>query len=201
MLTLCPNCKHKFDVPKEYIGKQIKCPKCKHSYNFKAPEELCENCGKIIGNLEQACVFDNNIVCQNCYATLTVAKDKKVRATPPQTKQQKPVPQQVTAERKIIVKERTGAKSGNVLVGGWLCLILATLISCGTLGCGACVYIPLWILALLLAVIAMAQGHVLGGIILFIACFALPSIVGLVITGGTGILGYEAIKNLLTSSN
>ena len=79
MVTLCPNCKHKFDVPQEYIGKQIKCPKCKTSYKFIAPEELCENCGRIIGNLEQACVFQGRIVCNECDKKLRQEKQLVVR--------------------------------------------------------------------------------------------------------------------------
>ena len=66
MITLCPNCKNKFDVPQEYIGKQIKCSKCNETFNFIAPEELCENCGCVIGILEQAHIYQNKIVCDNC---------------------------------------------------------------------------------------------------------------------------------------
>ena len=33
MVTLCPNCKHQFDIPKEYINKEIMCPKCNRLFN------------------------------------------------------------------------------------------------------------------------------------------------------------------------
>jgi hypothetical protein len=175
--------------------------------------ETCKNCGRTVGKLEQAYVFHEDVVCQDCYAKLTEAEDKQVQAaikkpigvkvesTPPQTEQQKSVPQQVPAERVVIVKEKTITKSGKALVGGWVCLTFAIITGYGTLGCGACIYVPLLIGAIILSIIAMAQGRILGGIILLIACFALPVIIGLVITGGTGFLGYETLKSVITDAN
>ncbi len=32
--------------------------------------EICENCGIVIGKLEQACVFRDNVVCHHCYEKL-----------------------------------------------------------------------------------------------------------------------------------
>jgi hypothetical protein len=40
--------------------------------------ETCKNCGRTIGKLEQAYVFHENVVCQDCYAKLTDAEDKQV---------------------------------------------------------------------------------------------------------------------------
>jgi ribosome-binding protein aMBF1 (putative translation factor) len=33
--------------------------------------ETCQNCGRIIGKLEQAYIYQNHIVCNQCYSTLT----------------------------------------------------------------------------------------------------------------------------------
>jgi len=41
--------------------------------------EICKNCNHIIGNLEQAFVFNGNIVCSGCYNALSAAEDKQVR--------------------------------------------------------------------------------------------------------------------------
>lgn len=68
MKTLCPHCKNELDIPREYIGKQVKCPKCSALFEFLAPEELCENCGHIIGDLDQAYTLNGNVVCSECYA-------------------------------------------------------------------------------------------------------------------------------------
>lgn len=79
MKALCPDCKHKFNIPKEYVGKQIKCPKCTHLFKFIAPEEVCENCGCIIGNIEKAYVFQERIVCAKCDKKLRQEKQLVVR--------------------------------------------------------------------------------------------------------------------------
>jgi len=175
--------------------------------------ETCENCLRTIGNLEQAYVYHENVVCQDCYRKLTDDEDKQVQAAikkplevkvepaSPQTEQEKSVPQRVTAERVFIVKKQASAKGGKSLVGGWVCLTFAIVAGYGTLGCGACIYVPLWIGAIILSIIAMGQGRILGGIVLLVACFALPPIIGLVITGGTGFLGYEFLKSVIIDAN
>ena len=33
MVAICPNCNHQFNIPKEYINKEIMCPKCKLAFN------------------------------------------------------------------------------------------------------------------------------------------------------------------------
>jgi ssDNA-binding Zn-finger/Zn-ribbon topoisomerase 1 len=43
--------------------------------------ENCSNCGGVIGKLEQAYVFHENVVCQHCYRRLTDTEDKQVQAT------------------------------------------------------------------------------------------------------------------------
>jgi hypothetical protein len=40
--------------------------------------EICKNCNHIIGNLEQAFVFNGNIICSGCYNALSAAEDKQV---------------------------------------------------------------------------------------------------------------------------
>ena len=43
--------------------------------------EICENCGRQIGRLEQAWVYDNKIVCQACYNRLKESKSLSSQPT------------------------------------------------------------------------------------------------------------------------
>lgn len=41
--------------------------------------EICQNCGRKIGNLEQAYIYQEHIICKECYKLLndSTSKDKK----------------------------------------------------------------------------------------------------------------------------
>ncbi len=41
-------------------------------------DEICQNCGHTIGKLEQAYVYDNKIVCRQCFSVLTPANTNKI---------------------------------------------------------------------------------------------------------------------------
>jgi uncharacterized membrane protein YhaH (DUF805 family) len=70
------------------------------SQAFDMNVETCSNCGQVVGKLEQAYIFHENVVCQHCYRRLTDTEDKQVQAkterpveiqaetVPPQTKTQ-----------------------------------------------------------------------------------------------------------------
>jgi predicted Zn finger-like uncharacterized protein len=71
MRTQCPHCKAKFSTPQESEGKKIKCPKCSELFVIEklietSCVEVCTHCGNVIGRLEQACVFEGDIVCTKC---------------------------------------------------------------------------------------------------------------------------------------
>ncbi len=79
MRTQCPHCKAEFNSPDEGEGKEVKCPKCAEPFVIaplaeKLTVEVCTSCGKRIGKLEQACLFEGNIVCAQC--------DSKLRLKP-----------------------------------------------------------------------------------------------------------------------
>jgi predicted Zn finger-like uncharacterized protein len=76
MKTQCPHCQAKFKAPDGATGKKVNCPKCNQPFVISPlikdnKVEVCSNCGKEIGRLQQACVFGDKIVCAEC--------DKKLR--------------------------------------------------------------------------------------------------------------------------
>jgi predicted Zn finger-like uncharacterized protein len=76
MKTQCPHCQTKFKTSDGVTGKKINCPKCNQPFVISSlikdnKVEVCSNCGKEIGRLQQACVFSDKIVCAEC--------DKKLR--------------------------------------------------------------------------------------------------------------------------
>ena len=96
MKTECPHCKSRFTVKEESVGKKAKCPKCIQMFTIellseasveaavasseesKRPDEVCSECGAVMGSEEQACVHNGNIVCEKCYNKLKdIGKEKK----------------------------------------------------------------------------------------------------------------------------
>jgi hypothetical protein len=65
MTSECPHCKYKIEIPDSYIGKEIKCPQCKKNYKY-LKSEFCSNCGRSLGHLEQAYIFNGRVVCKEC---------------------------------------------------------------------------------------------------------------------------------------
>jgi len=193
--------------------------------------ETCQNCGCTIRNLEQAYVFCERAVCQDCYERLTYAEDKLVQsaiikkprkpnleAIVPQTGQEKSALEQVCAERVVVIEEQKNREGGtSAWWAGWVCLILAIFsgygapISAFVFRDDPCllllapfilwtITIGLWIAALILSIIAMARGRILAGVILLVACFVLPWIVGPAALGW--VLHYtEALQSPVTDAN
>ena len=69
--TQCPNCHVKFKVAEEHKGRKVKCPKCSQPFiitpfDAEVPVEVCSNCGRKIGKLEQACILQGERVCSEC---------------------------------------------------------------------------------------------------------------------------------------
>ncbi len=91
MKTECPHCKSRFTAREESVGKKAKCPKCSQPFTIelvaeapieaavtsreevKRPDEVCSECGGVIGSEQQACVHKGSIVCERCYDKLTDA--------------------------------------------------------------------------------------------------------------------------------
>ena len=66
--------------------------------------ENCSNCGGVIGKLEQAYVFRENVVCPHCYRRLTDTEDKQIQAAikrPIEVKTEAVPPQTEAREQKI----------------------------------------------------------------------------------------------------
>jgi hypothetical protein len=66
--------------------------------------ENCSNCGGVIGKLERAYVFHENVVCQHCYQKLTDTEDKQVQTAikkPIEVKAETVPPQTETREQKL----------------------------------------------------------------------------------------------------
>ena len=95
MNTQCPKCKASHKVTEELQGKKVICSKCKesficstipksppqkqdHSPTVNEPEK-CANCGRVINKLEQAYLYQKNVVCSNCDETL---RNQSVKAPP-----------------------------------------------------------------------------------------------------------------------
>lgn len=100
MKTSCPHCQGKFRAPDKYQGKKVKCPKCsqlfiitpivvpsaetqnKSTGSTKIKDEICINCKRTIGPLEQAYVFEGMVICEECDAKLRkseIVDDKRKR--------------------------------------------------------------------------------------------------------------------------
>ena len=80
MKTQCPHCQTKFNAPDKHKGKKVKCPKCGQLFvialfSEAAGAEVCTNCGRAIGKLEQPCVFKDEIVFSECDQKLRKTKD------------------------------------------------------------------------------------------------------------------------------
>lgn len=77
MEIVCPYCRTRLRASENHQGKTVGCPKCKKQF-VAAPatkdiqEELCSHCRRPIGTSQQACVFQGQILCNEC--------DKKLRS-------------------------------------------------------------------------------------------------------------------------
>lgn len=85
MLYNCPHCGTEGVLPTS----EGKCPNCKsnldnaiHYTPNKTKEEVCSNCSKEIGKLEQAYVFKNMIVCAECDKVLRRAVNDNLSKVP-----------------------------------------------------------------------------------------------------------------------
>lgn len=89
MKIKCPNCMKRLNVPDQYMGGTVKCPACSKPFMAKPngmlsearptkgepsgtirtsqpATETCANCGRMIGKLEQARVYEGKVVCVRC---------------------------------------------------------------------------------------------------------------------------------------
>lgn len=184
MKTQCPHCKAVYKIPDAYRDKQINCPKCKEAFTARKYEgtnkaqkvEYCENCGRIIGNLEQAYVYHNQIVCKQCYSKLT---SEKVSSATNNSKNEKMFVQQeqkstsqvsTTRQNEIITNVKQGA-----LLGGCVCFLLGLILMFVSLW-SFILYIPFFLTAFILSIVAMAQARVAGGVFLLIGTIIIPPI-------------------------
>jgi hypothetical protein len=125
--------------------------------------EVCENCGRTIGKLETAHLYQNNIVCSECNSKLQGGLIQSVqRAThsivEPHIIQIKPV---FPDEIKTNVKQ--GAANGAAV-----CLLLAWAVAAvGGLG-AMIVFAPLFLAAFILSIVAMAQKRIGAGLTVMI---------------------------------
>ena len=93
---------------------------------------------------------------------------------------QPPVPATSPAKvpAKVPAKDvQTNVKQGAV-IGGWVCFALGVLLMFTTMW-SFFIYGPLFFVALILGITAMAQRRVLGGIVLLLATLIVPTILGL----------------------
>ncbi len=75
-----------------------------------APKETCENCGRTIGKLETPWLYDDNVVCRECWERLQeeTAEPTKVAPPAPARPAYVPLPQPVIAGQKVQTVEQTG---------------------------------------------------------------------------------------------
>lgn len=122
----------------------IVCPKCGQRYELDKQYE-----GQKVG-------------CQVC-KTEFIAKESFNSGTPPMR------PVQDETEQKEV---KTNVKQG-ALIGAWVCLVIGLLLNIIT-NFLFFVYVPLYLAAFILAIVAMAQKRVLGGLIALLLCVLLP---------------------------
>jgi len=118
MKTQCLHCHTKFKVADEHKGKKAKCPKCGNPFVLTPLVEepsvvkLCTNCGATIPKLDQASLFEGNLVCSKCDEKLR--RDSKVSVSEKSVASQSPKPfesQEINEEKlESYVKLRTAAK-------------------------------------------------------------------------------------------
>jgi len=127
--------------------------------------ETCQNCGRTIGKLEQACVHHNQIVCKKCYSILSS------EPTPSATGN--------IDNDKIIVHSRQNVVRTNVkqgaLLGGCVCFLLGLILMFVSLW-SFILYVPFFLAAFILSIVAMAQARVAGGVFLLIGTIIIPPI-------------------------
>lgn len=87
MVTKCPHCNAKFKARDDWKGRETKCPKCEQTFIIhefggepassagvkgvgKEEPQICANCDREIGRLEQTYVYEDNIICLECYNRL-----------------------------------------------------------------------------------------------------------------------------------
>lgn len=93
MVTKCPNCDGRFKVSHEYKGRKTRCPRCHQQFTIEQyvrksegtedrsregtkVMEQCRKCGRAIGHLEQAHVFEGQVICRECDAILRSEKTR-----------------------------------------------------------------------------------------------------------------------------
>jgi ankyrin repeat protein len=97
MKTQCPHCQTKFKAPDKVTGKKINCPKCNQPFVISPlikdnKVEVCSNCGKEIGALEQACVISGKIVCAECDKELRRVVEKNLNKATESSKKKDYIP-------------------------------------------------------------------------------------------------------------
>jgi hypothetical protein len=92
---------------------------------------------------------------------------------------------------------QTNVKQG-ALIGSLVCLVLGLLLMYFTLF-SFILYGPLFLVAFILSIVAMAQGRVAGGILLLLATLVIPTIMGLVLfthRAGTALEAYNTTHSI-----
>jgi hypothetical protein len=112
METQCPHCQAIVKVPDGIAGKEFNCLKCNQPF-IVSPQiedntaEACSNCNKQIEKLEQACVFNDRIVCTEC--------DKELRSN---------LKLSDSATIDITALEESGSKLNDEVIDAAVCEIL-----------------------------------------------------------------------------
>jgi hypothetical protein len=114
--------------------------------------ETCENCGKVIGKLEVACIYQGNVVCPDCDSRLRGNIIEPIR---PISSTIKP--------NEIKTNVKRGAEDAAAA-----CIILACLAAVFGSGAWNFVVMPLFLAAFILSIVAMAQNRICAGLFVMI---------------------------------
>lgn len=120
---------------------------------------------------------DISFSCPNCRQHLDAPPDMAGEEVPCPSCQKvirvPAIPKQIRPAQQRVMKEvKTNVKQG-ALIGGYVCFLLGVIFMCLTLW-SVIFYAPLFFVAFILSIVAMAQKRIAGGVLLLLATLIIP---------------------------
>ena len=187
MSIKCPHCKKLISVPPHLLGRQAICPACQGKFQLPSfqTSPISSSPTAIPPDLPATnqAPTESTKVCPYCGEQVLYTAKKCKHCGEFLGKQPHPFQGEV----------RTNIKQG-ALIGGWVCAVLGIVMMFVSLGLFF-IYAPLFLVAFILSITAMAQRRIVGGILLLLFTIIVLPIL-LIGLGANRFLEIEQAKKL-----